>query len=286
MKLTVEDVLKDQATTQKPRNKWGTKKRSEESPKDVPEIEQDFDSSETAEMESEPQETNREKRKRRKMERKERKKQIKQGDDSESPMDEAYSEEEPLEVDDYPEDPEYPDVSNEPEKESFSIFTLIKIAVASILILGIVVFGMHVIVSKLNFESKTYEPVKAINDTYIEALNASVEDFEEVNAARLSETAEEETEEPSEDTNDQDEGTESEIKVENPDATVTPEEQIETLKAEVDRLTQELETARTTAATTEQELSNTKSLLDASTARETRLQEELNAARAQITATK
>ena len=166
----------------------------------------------------------------------------------------------------------------EPARDAEDEKKLSRKAITGIVLLilfGFILFslGIRGVITTLALEDTSkYQPAETYDASYQEALEASVEDFEAANAKRLGEAApaEEETKEevPEE---------EAPIETENLENTTSKDEQIRLLQEEVSRLTEEAENAKNDAALKEQQLSQAKSLLEASEAREAQLQSDLDA---------
>lgn len=176
----------------------------------------------------------------------------------------------------------------EEEKERLSRKAITGIIL--IIVLGFILFslGIRGIISTLALEDTSqYQPSETYDASYQEALEASEEDFEKVNAERLAANGETPEETDTEDTDTEEESPEEEsdaIETENLENTMSKDDQIKLLQDEVARLTKEAEDARNDAALKEQQLTEAQSLLnatqselDASQAREAQLQNDLNA---------
>lgn len=177
----------------------------------------------------------------------------------------------------------------EEEKERLSRKAITGIIL--IIVLGFILFslGIRGIISTLALEDTSqYQPSETYDASYQEALEASEEDFEKVNAERLAANGETPEETDTEDTDVEEETASEEesgaIETENLENTMSKDDQIKLLQEEVARLTKEAEDARNDAALKEQQLTEAQSLLnatqselDASQAREAQLQNDLNA---------
>lgn len=149
-------------------------------------------------------------------------------------------------------------------KKKFSM-TPILIAIVIFVWIGLVYIGMSWFANTASIDTGDIKPEKTISEGHQIILKLTAEEFE----TTLGEAEEEQIPEEPEPEVPQ------EIEVEVPETTITADEQLEAARAEIDRLTAELEASRSQTATKEQELANATSLLEASTAREARLQEEI-----------
>ena len=162
----------------------------------------------------------------------------------------------------------------QPEKKPLSRGAVTGIVIA--IVFGFLLFaaGMRGMIGAMALEdTSAYQPAKTYDPSYQAALDASEEDFEAVNNERLTAKAEDQAaEEPAE----EEEG----IQAEDLTNATSKDEQIQLLQDEVERLKTEVEEAKSSAATMEQELNNAKALLEASEAREAQLRSDLDAATA------
>lgn len=164
-----------------------------------------------------------------------------------------------------PAEPEEPDeaTEEEPVRKPGIGSRLKKFFLILIIFFGFLLFAWNMkgMVEQMRLEKLDHAPAKSYDASYQEALDADEEEFEDVNNKRKAEKEQEGQEkEPSKEPTEQ-----------------GGADTVQSLKDENQRLTEELSKAKSEALTKEQELNNAKSLLDASTAREEQLRNELGA---------
>lgn len=162
------------------------------------------------------------------------------------------------------------DSEEEPVRKPGIGSRLKKVFLILIILFGFLLFvwNMKGMVEQMRLEKLDHAPAKSYDSSYREALDADEEEFEDVNNKRKAEKEQEESKKDS-----SKESTE-EVPKETTDGSA---DTVQSLKDENQRLTEELSKAKSEALTKEQELNNAKSLLDASTAREEQLRNELGA---------
>lgn len=212
-------------------------------------------------------------------------------DEDANEVDDTELEEEEAEADGVVEDEQDDEVDEEPSKK-FAALRLVALILAALIGLGLILFGIRGVIGRMQLEQTVETPTDDYDASYNEALDASEESFDDVNAAREDETSDPgavpEGETPPEgDPNATPDSTAdttmstaeepSGIAVETPEHKTSLEEEIALLKAEISRLNEVVASAQNNEAMKEQELNNAKAMLEASTAREAELQRQLDA---------
>lgn len=206
--------------------------------------------------------------------------------------DETATAEENVNVDDVNESVDTDEVVEETEGETDvdedvsakgSKLKIVLLVLAAVIGFVLIVIGVRGVLGRIHLEQEAQIPIE-YDSSYDPVLDASEENFDQANAERElgtqpeGEAAVPEGGEPA--ANGEAPADGGGIVVENPENKTSPEEEIALLKAEIDRLNAEVANAQNNEALKDQELNNVKAMLDASTARESALQAELDAAKA------
>lgn len=190
---------------------------------------------------------------------------------------------ESVETDEVVEDVDEETDADEDVPAKGSKLKIVLLVLAAVIGFVLIVIGVRGVLGRIHLEQEAQTPIE-YDSSYDPVLDASEENFDQANAERElgtqpeGEAAVPEGGEPA--ANGEAPADGGGIVVENPENKTSPEEEIALLKAEIDRLNAEVANAQNNEALKDQELNNVKAMLDASTARESALQAELDAAKA------